>query len=437
VAFALAAASLAATESRLIFYAGYGLALAGTVLIAPLIGTALAKMLRPLLQRIAPVEGALAADSLIEAPRRTSATVLALMLSFALVIGFAGMARSSYDSVLNWVNAALNPDLFVMPSPRLDLRTVRFPAAMAPQLEEIPGVSRVQMFRNSRITYRGVPVMLAAIEMASVAETTSVQTVAGRVPEMYYQAARGDGLIIADSVAQKFNLAAGETIELQAPGSTVRLPIIGVIVDYTDQQGTIFIDRRVWLDHWRDDSVSDFRIFVAPGHDIADVRQRIVERFAGERQIFVLTSEQSRRYVLDLTAQWFGLMNVQLAVAVFVAVLGIVNSLTVSIADRQRELGVLQAVGALRAQVRRTIWLEAVTVAAIGVALGCVVGALNLYYVLDIVRRDVAGLRLDYSYPFSTVMLLIPAMLGAALLAALWPAEAAVRTPLVEALEYE
>jgi len=78
-----------------------------------------------------------------------------------------------------------------------------------------------------------------------------------------------------------------------------------------------------------------------------------------------------------------------------------------------------------------------VTVAILGVILGCVVGALNLYYVLDIVRRDVAGLRLDYSYPFATVMSLIPAMLVAAFVAALWPAESAVRTPLVEALEYE
>jgi putative ABC transport system permease protein len=98
---------------------------------------------------------------------------------------------------------------------------------------------------------------------------------------------------------------------------------------------------------------------------------------------------------------------------------------------------VLQAVGALRGQVRRTIWLEALTVALLGVMLGCVVGALNLYYVLDIVQRDVAGLRLDYAYPLSTVFTLVPAMLLAAFVAALWPAEAAVRTPLVEALEYE
>jgi putative ABC transport system permease protein len=208
-------------------------------------------------------------------------------------------------------------------------------------------------------------------------------------------------------------------------------------VDYTDQQGAVLMDRSVFLRYWRDESVTDFRIFVAPGAAIDQVRQRIIDRFAGQRQLFVLTSEDSRSYVLNIANQWFGLMYVQVAVAVFVAVLGIVNTLTVSIADRRRELGVLQAVGALRSQVRRTIWLEAIAIGALGLTLGCAVGAINLYYVLDIVQRDVAGLRLDYEDPVATVLALVPTILGAAFVAAVWPAEAALRTPLAEALEYE
>jgi putative ABC transport system permease protein len=114
-----------------------------------------------------------------------------------------------------------------------------------------------------------------------------------------------------------------------------------------------------------------------------------------------------------------------------------VNTLTVSITDRRRELGILKAVGAVRGQIRRTIWLEALTVAVLGIVLGCAVGAINLYYVLDIVRRDVAGLRLDYEYPVFTMLGLAPIILGAAFVAAIWPAESALRVPLVEALEYE
>ena len=79
-------------------------------------------------------------------------------------------------------------------------------------------------------------------------------------------------------------------------------------------------------------------MFVKDGTRIADLRRRILERYAGTRQIFVLTSEESRAYVLKLANEWFGLMDVQVAVAVLVALLGIVNALTVSITDRRREL---------------------------------------------------------------------------------------------------
>jgi putative ABC transport system permease protein len=109
----------------------------------------------------------------------------------------------------------------------------------------------------------------------------------------------------------------------------------------------------------------------------------------------------------------------------------------VSITDRRRELGVLKAVGGLRGQIRRTIWMEAVSIGTLGLVLGFALGAVNLYYILHIVERDIAGMRLDYVFPVSVAAALVPTILAAAFVAALWPAESAVRGSLVEALEYE
>ena len=180
-----------------------------------------------------------------------------------------------------------------------------------------------------------------------------------------------------------------------------------------------------------------FRVYVAPGANAPDVRRSVLERFAGTRQVFVLNNDDLREYILRITNQWFQLTYVQVAVAVLVAILGIVNTLTVSIADRRRELGVLRAVGGLQRQIKRTIRIEAVTTAVLGIALGLMLGALNLYYVLEIVRQDVAGIRLDYQFPATITLLVVPVIICAALLAAVWPSEVAVRGSLVEALEYE
>ncbi|MGC4081775.1 MAG: hypothetical protein QM736_06630 [Vicinamibacterales bacterium] len=171
--------------------------------------------------------------------------------------------------------------------------------------------------------------------------------------------------------------------------------------------------------------------------DPGTVRKAIVERFAGKRKVFVLANADARAYVLGLTGDWFRLMNVQVAVAILVAILGIVNTLTVSVADRTRDLGVMRAVGALSDQVRRTIRLEALGIAGVAIVLGYSLGGVCLFYMLQVVQRDVAGLRLDYLYPFTTAAWLAPLILAAAYVAALGPASAAVRVPLAGALEYE
>jgi len=109
----------------------------------------------------------------------------------------------------------------------------------------------------------------------------------------------------------------------------------------------------------------------------------------------------------------------------------------VSIIDRRRELGVLQAVGGLRGQIRRTIWIEALSIGVLGLVLGFALGAVNLYYILQVVHRDIAGMRLDYEFPFQVAAALVPTILTAAFVAAIWSADSAVYGSLVEALEYE
>jgi putative ABC transport system permease protein len=433
----ISVACLVIGGSRPAFYGGYVLAIVVALLLSPLLSLALARALRPLLKFLRPVEGALAADSLIQAPRRTSASVAALMLSLALVIAFAGMANASYSSIIDWMETALNPDLFVLPSQNLVVRTIRFPPTMAGELAAIPGVERVQMVRDARIVFRRTPVMIVAVEIASIAQTAHRDPVEGNADEMYRLTAEGRGLMVSDNLAQLQQLKLGEMLEIPAPNGVIRLPIVGIVIDYSDQQGTILMDRTLFQRYWHDDSVNIFRLYLKPGAGGPDVTRHILSHFEGQRQVFVLTNADLKGYILKITDQWFGLTSVQIAVAVLVAILGIVNTLTVSITDRRRELGVLQAVGGLRSQVRRTIWIEALSIGSLGLVLGFALGAINLYYILQIVHHDIAGMRLDYTFPVTVTLALIPTILGAAFIAAIWPAESAVRGSLVEALEYE
>jgi putative ABC transport system permease protein len=437
-AIAIAAGCIVLGRSTAVFYSGYFLAMLAMLLLTPALSLYLSKMLRGPLKWLRPVEGALAADSLIQSPRRTSATVAALMLSLALVIALGGMARASYMEITEWMDGTMNPDFFVTTSETISARTYRFPDSMTDGLRHIPGIAEVQPVRFVRLDFRGKPVMLVGIDSLSIARRTrGHQATAGDFDGMYRAAAEQKGLIIADNLANLEKLKLGEMLEIAAPVGILRLPVVGIIKDFSNQLGTIFIERTLYRRLWKDDTVDVFRVYLTPGAAAADVRARILDGFAHERRLFVLSNKEVRTYVFKVTDQWFGMTYLQLFVAVLVAILGIVNTLTVSITDRRRELGVLRAVGALRNQIRHTIWMEALAIGVIGLILGGAAGAVNLYYMLTVSRLNFAGISLNYTFPFGIVAVLVPVILGAAFGSALFPAESAVRSSLVEALEYE
>ena len=420
------------------FYAGYALIILAALLLVPTVTLWFSQALRPVLKWLRPVEGALAADSLIQSPRRTSGAVAALMLSLGQVIGLGGVGRESYNSILDWLNTALNPDLFVSGSQNLSDRTFRFPETLAGSIRAVPSVEDVQTVRSLRLNVGGTPVMLIAIDAKSFERRGHRPMVAEDPRGMYPLASAGQGVIVSDNFARLQRKGISERVDLATPAGLLTLPIVGIITDWSDQQGAVFLDRAVYERYWQDETVNVFRVYVRKGIDPLAVRQRILERLAPEHpRMLVFTNAEVRSWILQLTDQWLQLTYSQVFIAVIVAILGIVNTLTVSIIDRKRELGVLRAVGGFRRQIRQTVWMEAVAIGLVGLALGLLFGAANLYFLLQITGRDLSGMHLPYRFPFSIAAMLLPTILAAALFSALWPAESAVRTSLVAALEYE
>ncbi len=335
------------------------------------------------------------------------------------------------------MTAALNPDLFVSTSESLTSHGFLFPATLGDQLRALPGVAEVQSIRNTRAQVRGAPVMLIAADVASLQRRAPLKLIQGDTDRGYRETAAGRALMVSENFANLHGCKLGESLSIPTPRGMLTLPVIGIAPDYSDQQGSVIMDRSVFLRYWNDDRANLFRIYLQPGYTDKAVRAEILDRLGSQNRLFVLTNADVRNYVIKLTDQWFGITWIQIAVAVLVAILGIVNSLTVSITDRRRELGVLQAVGGLRTQIRHTIWLEAVSIGIVGLALGLGFGAVQLFYTLETSRISLAGLTLAYEYPLGVALILLPVIVGAAWISALGPAESAVRGSLVEALEYE
>jgi len=423
--------------NRTMFYLGCLLTLLASLLFAPTLSLALAKLLRRPLKWIRPIEGALAADSLIQAPRRTSATAAALMLSLALVVAQGGVARASIDSITQWMNSVMNPDLIITQSATLASRDFRFPPGVEEEIRKVAGVDEVVTARTPRIQFRGQPVMLVGIDLLPDVGRVHHRVIAGDPVAMTRLAAEGKGFIVADNLAELQKISLGELLEIPTPTGVLRLPVVGIIQDLSNQLGTIFMERKIYARRFQDDTIDVFRVYLKPGVSPEETRRLINTTLGDRRRMFIMLNHEVKDYIMKAVDAWLGMSYIQVIVAMFVALLGIVNTLTVSISDRRRELGVLRAVGGLRAQIRGTVWMEAVAIGIIGLVLGIVVGMIVLYYEIQAITHEFSGIPLAYQFPAGIVGILVPLILGCALVSAIWPAETAVRSSLVEALEYE
>src|SRR5262249_28537217 len=156
--------------------------------------------------------------------------------------------------------------------------------------------------------------------------------------EMNRLTAEGKGLFVSQSFSRNLNARLGEVVELPTPSGSLKLPVVGIVRDYSDLQGSIFIDRSVYERWWRDDSSSIARVYVKNGYDVETVRRRVIDALSGQQRLIILTNQDVRKWILKLVNDWFAMTYNQIIVAVLVAILGIVNTLTVSITDRKREL---------------------------------------------------------------------------------------------------
>jgi putative ABC transport system permease protein len=415
------------------FVVSYVLAALALILLTPELSSAVVRLLRPLLERMRPMEGALAADSLLQAPRRTASVAAALMLSVAMVIGLGGIAEASYRSILDWVTGTLDADFLVAPSENLKDLTLRFPSAMERDLGAIEGLTVVQPVRAARVSVRNSQPILFAVDIVRLSPQARRRAIPVNTERVHQLAAQGRGVIVSDSFAARERVRVGDVLDLPAPDGPLRLPVLGIYKDFTDPQGAIVMDRSLYRSRWHDDTVNLFRLYLAPGASAETVRQQVLARVGANRRLFVFSSADLRRHVMGLAGRWFEITYAQLAIALLVAVLGIANALTVSITDRRRELGILRAVGGLRRQVRVAVWMEAAAVAVVGFVLGLAFSMVNIFYALSIFSDH----ALEFRFPGLLAAELLPMLVAAALVAAIMPAEAAVRAPLVSALEYE
>ena len=411
--------------------------LAGMVLLLPKFIEVGARVLRWPAKWLFGAEGVIAVETMARAPRRTTATVGALMIGLSFVFSNGTFIQSQKSALNRSIDKAVGADILVTSSDQLHSRSDHFTEETAGRIASLPGVVLADLLRTTAVTYGGEEISVMAHDMDAYFAISPDLLDAGDAERARAMASKGEGIVVSNNFAMRFGLGLGDRVDLETPRGMLQLPIVGLLEYYRSEKGTLFIDRALYKKYWDDSSVDYVLVDLAPGVDRGAFKDSVYGLIAGTQKAYVYTHEEYKTWATRLIDQFFTLTYLQMLVAFMVAGLGLVNTMVISVAERRREIGVFRAIGGLRRQVAKMVLIEAAAIALIGLLTGLICGAFNAYFLVNTAAKVIAGFTLPLIFPVELALLALPIVLLLALVSAWLPARHAARMRVVEAIGYE
>jgi putative ABC transport system permease protein len=413
------------------------LMLIGLTALLPILVHWAARLVRPIMDRAGGSEGALAVDAMIQSPRRSAATVGALMVGLMFVYSTAAYIQSYKKMVDRWTVELLNSDIVVTSSTLLRSSSYHFSEDLGKKFATLPEVREVENVRFTLVPCNGDTAAITSIEMTGFLERSMNAIQGANRQTVEALMLRGEGVLVSKNFAVRWRYKVGDHVHLDTPTGPLDRPILGIIEDYRSDKGGIFMDRELYKRYWNDDAVDFVDVELKPGQDAAAVKHKIQQMTKGTEHALVYTKVEFKGWINTLVDKFFLLNYMQLVVAVFVAVVGIANTLVISVAERHREFGVIRSIGGYRGQIRKMVLLEAFSIAVVGVIVGSIAALFDIEFLSRTVSTVLTGYDVPFYFPWRLILETLPAVIGVSLLAGWIPARHAMQASVIEAIGYE
>jgi putative ABC transport system permease protein len=422
--------ALAGVAAVLVGVAGPSIGLVGlgalcvfvaVLMLVPAIARPLSNALGRPLARVLGIPGRLGRRNSTRNPLRTAQTAAALMIGIALVSTIAVLGASLSASATHDVDSALRADYIIGGSNSIS-------TTVAPTISRLQGVKAATTVYTGRFDFEGALSDLAAISTDGLDETVNLHITAGRgAPAL----AAGE-LLIDTNTAAAHNLRVGSRVGVTFAQTGPTTMTVGGIFKPNPLAGSFFVGAPFFLSHFDHPLVDAVLISTAPG--TRGFEATLNRALSAYPNLSIQSRAQFEASEQHSVNQLLGLVYVLLALAVVIALIGIVNTLMLTVFERTREIGLLRAVGMKRRQVRLMVRTESLIIALLGAVVGIATGTvLGLALASALRNNNVTTI----SVPAGSLVgfLVLSAVLGLA--AATWPARRAANLDVLDAIATE
>jgi putative ABC transport system permease protein len=400
----------------------------GVGMLAPLVARPMSSVIgRPLAALLGP-SGMLGRENSMRSPRRTAQTAAALMVGLALVSTIAVFGASLSRSATASIDQAVRAD-YIVTSGGTGGPATPMSDAVATTATAIPGVTAVTTVYTGQFLLGDSVATLGGVTTPGLARTINLRMASGRGGQ-----ALADGQLLVDTTtADAKHLAVGDRVKVTFARTGATSVRIGGIFKPNAVFGSYLVGGRYFAEHF-DSPLPVAVLITAAGGTGPSAQDAVRTGLTPFPNVKVQTQAEFKQTQQAQVNQLLGIVYVLLALAVLIALIGIVNTLMLSVFERTHEIGLLRAVGMRRRQVRAMIRAEAVILSIFGAVIGLVLGT-GLGVALSAALKKQGITDIVVPYASLVVFLVIAALLGLA--AASWPARRAARLDVLAAIAAE
>jgi putative ABC transport system permease protein len=414
------------------------LILIGVSFMIPTIVFLLNHLLSPLLHLFFGIEGKLAGRYLHDSMVRTVITIAALMTALSMLISISIMILSFRKTVDLWVEQSINGDVFIFPgSYSITGYSALLPLEVSRDLPSLPGVKAVDSFKVLEVEYQGQPALIASVDGQVFLNMKVIRFTRGNPQTILQQFAAGQGVLITESFSLRHQAKAGDRVKFNTPQGEKDFLISGVFYDYSSDWGMVLLEKKLFQSLWNDETLHSAGIYLKEGFSLEAFKETIREKYSKPYRLFVVSHRELRNEVLKIFDQTFAITYALEFIAIIVAILGIINSLNALIIERQRDIGILRAVGGFRRQIEKTVLIEAGMIGFFSHILGLLCGFLLSILLIYVINKQSFGWTIQFSIPLPSLIESWLIVMITSIVAGFIPARRAAKMNAVESLRME
>ncbi|MCX4687454.1 ABC transporter permease [Kitasatospora purpeofusca] len=415
-------ASKGNSDGRMPVALGAVLAVLGVFVLLPLLSRPVIALVGPALGKLFGMPGKLARQNAVRNPRRTAATAAAITIGLTLVSGLTVIGASVSDTVDRAITSSMKADYLISAANGMSLSD-KVPAEAA----KAAGVAASSPLTEVEWDLNGKSNKVTGLNADSLDKLLTVKMKSGSA------ASFGQGkLLLGDDLAKKLGVGTGSTVEMGYPGDAKGTLTVGGVYETNDLLGGAMLANSEILKHDPQPSLDSVLVKGTDGE--TEALRKALKDSTGANPVIEVKSRQDVRdgFSQNITFA-LNMMYGLLAMSVVVAVLGVINTLAMSVFERKREIGMLRAIGLDRRGIKRMVRLESVVISVFGAGIGVLLGCFTAWAINGTLKSALP--TMTTVLPFGQLLLFLALAGLVGVVAAFWPARRAAGLDILDSIK--